>query len=245
LNRTCAQQITWRGRIVFRQGVSAAGRAFIECEDNGIGMAHTHLSECFACAGQRFAEMSEFLDEQADWLTLSPPIRVVPNSQFGIGVFSYFMLGSELSIRTRRFEKSGSLGTPLEARVSSASGLFRVQNGRDAGGGGSIVRIYLAGRANNETISCRSTLETLLFVADFDTVVEEDEELTEWGAGNLNHRKLRRVQLRRGTLADSLALALRPAPTLPVPSADGRLWWIKEREGLLLAAGLRNSIRIR
>ena len=69
----------WRGRIVFRQGVDEAGRPFIECEDNGIGMGRRELSEAFAQAGRRFADMPEFIEEQSQWLQCEPPIRLYPS----------------------------------------------------------------------------------------------------------------------------------------------------------------------
>ena len=86
----------WEGKIIFRQARDEQGREYIECEDNGIGMEMQHLSQCFARAGRRFADLPEFIEEQAEWLKCNPPIRLYPNSQFGVGVLSYFRTPSAL-----------------------------------------------------------------------------------------------------------------------------------------------------
>ena len=94
----------YRGLIVFRAG-DDGGRAWIECEDNGIGMAERHLRGLFARAGRRFADSHEFHLEQADWDAAGIPFH--PNSRFGIGVFSYFMLADELVVESRRMDPNG------------------------------------------------------------------------------------------------------------------------------------------
>ncbi|MEV7024006.1 hypothetical protein [Kitasatospora sp. NPDC093558] len=76
------------GRIEFRQGVDADGRAYLECEDNGVGMGEAELRGVFANAGARFAEQPEFKLERAAWQRLDPPVELYPNSRFGIGVLS-------------------------------------------------------------------------------------------------------------------------------------------------------------
>ena len=45
----------WAGRIRFEQGVDDAGRPYLDCVDNGIGMGVRELSEVFAQAGVRLA----------------------------------------------------------------------------------------------------------------------------------------------------------------------------------------------
>lgn len=49
----------YKGQIRFRAG-HEAGRPYVECEDNGIGMAERHLRSLFAQAGRRFADSHEF-----------------------------------------------------------------------------------------------------------------------------------------------------------------------------------------
>jgi hypothetical protein len=81
----------WEGLIEFSQGTDPVKGRFIECRDNGIGMGRRELESCFAKAGKRFCDLPEFIEEQNEWMRCDPPIRMYPNSQFGVGVFSYFM----------------------------------------------------------------------------------------------------------------------------------------------------------
>lgn len=168
------------GRIRFRQDVDTAGRAFIECDDNGVGMTSAILEHVFAVAGRRFHDLPEFVEERADWQRIESPVQLYPNSQFGIGVLGYFMLADEILVATRRYERDGRLGKVLTVRISSASGLFRFEEGRDEDmpDAGTRVRLLLASntyKKENEVvrISLCDTLGTLLWIADFDTIAEE------------------------------------------------------------------------
>ena len=134
----------WEGRIIFRQrNDEEHGRAYIECEDNGVGMGMTHLSKCFARAGSRFANLPEFIEEQAEWLKCDPPIQLFPNSQFGVGVLSYFMLADEIEVETCRLNREGLPGERLQVRIPGSSGLFRVQQLGAGSDAGTRVRLYL------------------------------------------------------------------------------------------------------
>jgi hypothetical protein len=239
LERSGAVSENWRGRIVLRQGTTTEGRRYVECEDNGIGMSHSHLSDCFACAGQRFTEMSEFLDEQAIWLKLKPPIRLTPNSQFGIGVFSYFMLGGEVQISTRRFENSGKLGSELTATVNSSSGLFRVRNESSQREAGTTIRIYLDERADGTALSCRTTLGHLLYVADYDTSVEEDGKVTNWASGELTTQS--RALRRRRRFPQFLYREHIEKGEMFLRSSARNLWWSRDHDGQVLADGIRTD----
>ena len=79
----------YNGRIEFRFGV-IEGRQYVECVDNGIGMADRHLRQLFARAGRRFLDSHEFHLDRARWESAGIPF--FPNSRFEIGVLSYFML---------------------------------------------------------------------------------------------------------------------------------------------------------
>jgi hypothetical protein len=82
----------YEGRIVIRFGADA-DRRYVECVDNGIGMADRHVRRLFACAGQRFTDSHEFHIDRARWDEAG--IKFFPNSRFGIGVLSYFMLAED------------------------------------------------------------------------------------------------------------------------------------------------------
>lgn len=172
----------WEGSIVFRQWREEDGRGIIECEDNGVGMGRRELETCFARAGRRFADTPEYLEEEAEWHKLDPPLRLYPNSQFGIGVFSYFLLADEIEVFTRRFEKDGKPGKVLHVQLSGSGSLFRIRELKDDGQPcGCRIRLVLA----KKEISCLKALRARLWRAEFPTKVctEGAEEL--WPPGEL------------------------------------------------------------
>jgi uncharacterized caspase-like protein len=103
------------------------GRPYIVCEDDGIGMTERHLRELFARAGRRFTDSHEFHLDRAQWEEKG--VQFWPNSRFGIGVLSYFMLAEELAIETRRVESHGGVAPEgLVVRVTGAGSLFRIRH---------------------------------------------------------------------------------------------------------------------
>ncbi|MEH2205265.1 MAG: caspase family protein [Nostoc sp.] len=185
------QDQTWEGRIIFRQAKDENGREYIECEDNGIGMGKQHLSQCFARAGRRFADLPEFIEEQAEWLKCNPPIRLYPNSQFGVGVLSYFMLADEIELETCRLDRKGKPEQKLRVRIPGSSGLFRVQELAIGVDSGTRVRLYLnRTHYENQLISCVETLRELLWVAQFRTEAQHSSKQEIWEPEQLKHPEL-------------------------------------------------------
>ncbi len=183
---------TYEGRIVFRQDVDTEKGAYIECEDNGVGMTAGILEHVFAVAGKRFKDMPEYLEERARWNASGKNIELHPNSRFGIGVLSYFMLADDVKVWTRRFKPEGTLGDPILVHISGASGLFRVEEVAAEGmpESGTRVRLYLKKttyehlRVGVRRISCREILGELLWVAEFATTAQEKgEEFSQWHPG--------------------------------------------------------------
>jgi hypothetical protein len=131
----------YAGLIVFRAGYDENGRAYIECRDNGIGMAERHLQRQFARAGQRFTDSHEFHLEKARWEEAG--IIFTPNSRFGIGVYSYFMMADEILVETRRLaENCVDSEQGLSAAVVGSGSLFRLRRA-EAVPVGTRVRLYL------------------------------------------------------------------------------------------------------
>lgn len=215
----------WEGHILFCQGKDENERAYIECEDNGIGMAMTHLSKCFARAGCRFADLPEFIEEQAEWLKCDPSIKLYPNSQFGVGVLSYFMLADEIEVETCRLDHDGNPGQRLQIRVPGSSGLFRVRKlgvGNDAG---TRVRLYLnCTHHKGQLISCIETLRKLLWVAEFRTEVKQFGRYEIWQPN----------QLRHPYYPDSYCLNIESTDIWWVPESE--YWYLKN--GCILSDGL-------
>ncbi|MEU3569055.1 ATP-binding protein [Kitasatospora sp. NPDC036755] len=183
--------LSYDGRIEFRQGVDENGRAYLECQDNGVGMGEEELRGVFSNAGARFAEQLDFKLEQAEWRKAEPPVELYPNSRFGIGVLSYFMLADEIRVTTCRMDASGRLGPQLEVSIYGPSHLFRIaereERGREPG---TAVRLYLRDDIGTaETWSCVDVLERLLAIAEFPTSAAHGDRRANWDPGVLKPRK--------------------------------------------------------
>ncbi|WP_437647550.1 wHTH domain-containing protein [Sorangium sp. So ce362] len=226
----------YEGRITFRQSTDAAGRRYIECEDNGVGMTEEVVERVFAVAGQRFHDTPDFIEEQAAWQQLPEPVELHRNSQFGIGVLSYFMLADELVIYTRRYHPDGRWSSPLVVRIASASGLFRLEHGReeDMPEPGTRVRLYLTSTTYSkrselgmsqykQELSCGEVLGELLWVAEVDTRVEEkDRASLRWPIG-VPARNVREIPRARC-----------------LPTTDPDIWWLApEHAGRNFNIGVR------
>ena len=178
LRRTADRSSGWTGKITFTQGVDADGRPYLDCTDNGVGMGISELTGVFARAGARFADLAEFRDEQVDWSRLDPPVELHPNSRFGIGVLSYFMLADEITITTCRMSRHGGLPDPAyEVTITGPGHLFEIRKVAEQGKPGTTVRLHL--RADTHD-SCVSTLGRLLAIAEFDTTAQHGDLRQHW-----------------------------------------------------------------
>ncbi|MEU2358179.1 caspase family protein [Streptomyces misionensis] len=175
--RRCHPELPdWSGRITFRQDVDDSGRAYIECTDNGIGMGERELREVFSHAGMSFADLPEYLDERAEWRKAD--IEIHPNSRFGIGVLSYFMIADDISVITCRMDREGHPGRRLQVDIAGPGSLFRI---RDLGRGHeaqTTVRLYL--RPSAKVPSCTDLLRRLLWISEYSVVAEDAKNRFEW-----------------------------------------------------------------
>ena len=169
------------------------GRAYVDCVDNGVGMGEAELRGVFSHAGSRFAEQPDFLRERDEWERQDPPIRLYPNSRFGIGVLSYFMLADEIRVTTCRMHADGTLGPELEAIIHGPGHLFRiVRTGRECRAPGTSVRLYLKNRFGSMLPwSCVDALGKVLGIAEFDTIASGGKRMIRWKSGVPNFEGLR------------------------------------------------------
>ncbi|MVO87579.1 peptidase C14 caspase catalytic subunit p20 [Streptomyces sp. p1417] len=223
LHSSGAGPAPWTGGISLIQGEDARGR-YVECRDNGVGMSAEHLKYTFTRAGSRFEQSKAFRREQSRWLRHDPGLRLYPNSRFGIGVFSYFMLAEEMTIVTRQVSPEGFPAEhALRVDIPSSGSLFRIQrhDGTDDGlpEGGTRVRLYLREGALADGLSCVNTLRGLVRISEFDLDVRDASgHAHRWPAGAL--------QSAPGT--DAVA---------PLEAVPGVLWWVSD-EGAVLADGI-------
>lgn len=172
----------YEGRISFSQGVDEDGREYLDCVDNGVGMGEAELRGVFSSAGARFADQPDFLLEQAEWQRVEPPVRLHPNSRFGIGVLSYFMLADEIRVTSCRMGLDGIPGPSVEAHILGPNHLFRIVEKTETNTTpGTQVRLYL--REPRQSWSSLDTLSQVLKIAEFRTTVAHGARRQVWDAG--------------------------------------------------------------
>ncbi|WP_106402822.1 HD domain-containing protein [Actinocorallia populi] len=210
----------WRGSISFTQG-EENGRAYIECSDNGVGMTAGALKNTFANAGERFVHRQDFRYEQALWQERDSSLRLVPNSQFGIGVFSYFMIADEIEITTRAVRDDDQPGIDAShIRIASSGSLFQITRAGGVPSGGTTIRLYLTSETE---VSALRTLRHLLWLSEFQVQVNHHGTGAEtWLPEDLHPPG--------GTGAETLR-----------HGAD--FWWVPG-EGGLIADGIRTNQKI-
>ncbi|MFD8718466.1 caspase family protein [Streptomyces sp. NPDC059629] len=218
-----AHPAPWNGHISFTQGEDERGR-YVECRDNGVGMSEELLTHTFTRAGSRFERSKAFRREQSRWLRHDRTLRLYPNSRFGIGVFSYFMLADEMTIVTRQVSPEGIPAEhALRVDIPSSGSLFRIRRhtGPDDGlaEGGTRVRLYLREGAATEGLSCTRVLRELVRVSEFGVETLDEEGMGHrWEPGELQHP----------TENDTETY---------LPATPGTLWWA-DGEGAVLCDGV-------
>ncbi|MEU6059563.1 caspase family protein [Streptomyces sp. NPDC047097] len=215
----------WTGAIAFTQGEDERGR-YVECVDNGVGMDVELLKSTFTRAGRRFEDSRSFRHEQAAWLRHDRELRLYPNSRFGIGVFSYFMLADEMTVVTRPVAPDGSVARQaLRVDIASSGSLFRIREvrGVDVGlpEGGTRVRLYLR---EEVVVSCVAVLREHVLVSEYALTARDGVGGShEWAAGGL--------QAPDDKGAD-----------WSVEAVPGVLWWV-DGEGAIVCDGIRTDRR--
>ncbi|WEO96248.1 hypothetical protein A6P39_020670 [Streptomyces sp. FXJ1.172] len=223
---------SYEGRIDFVQGYDRQeGRHYLECRDNGVGMDEVTLSEVFAQAGVRFTDLPRYQEEHREWH--SRGITIHPNSRFGIGVLSYFMLADEVRVTTCHMDARGGSPRELTVLISGPGHYFRVRSTGRPGTIGTTVRLYL--RDADQAPSCVAVLRRLLGISEFRTTAVQGTQSAQWTPGVLLPR-------RGGGRSSSLEAhgELLAAPE----TADGQVVWC-ERGGAVLVDGIFTEPRVR
>ncbi|MFF5076135.1 caspase family protein [Actinoplanes sp. NPDC000266] len=216
----------WEGRITLTQGVDEDGRMWLECQDNGIGMSERELSSVFSNAGARFADLPEFLEEQATWA--KEEIDFYPNSRFGIGVLSYFMLGDEIEVSTARFSRDGTIASRLQVEIDGPGSLCRIRTAGEGAESGTTIRVYLR---PDVSVSCTALLSNLLWVAEFPVTASDGATSFDWQPGVLSPHAL----VRGGSPADDDDFVNDSNKIVDrvLPSTAPHVWWCSGRGGIL------------
>ncbi|MEV6831865.1 hypothetical protein [Amycolatopsis sp. NPDC051102] len=223
------REFRWPGKIEFRQW-EERGQHFLSCRDNGVGMGEAELREVFSQAGARFADRREFAVERARWK--SEGVHIHPNSRFGIGVMSYFMLADRIEVTTRRMNLGGDPLPLVKVVIAGPGHLFRVDRltGADDDGRNPGTEVKLHLREGASAPSCVATLRALLGIAEFETTAQYgEEEVERWRPFEFEPRR------RHPAREDSIEAYGRLQPG--TPSENGQVVWC-EHGGALLVDGI-------
>ncbi|MEU8901804.1 caspase family protein [Nocardia sp. NPDC048505] len=182
----------WTPAVKFESIYSDSGSLLrLDCIDNGVGMREAVLENCFLNAGTRFVETATFIDEQASWLEQDPTLRLTPNSTFGIGAFSYFMLADAVEVLTRPQAPDGSFGDGLRLLINAGSGVARVFADDSIPNllpeGGTAVRLHLRPEYRSVSrLQLRNFIDEFVVFAPMQLEISEGTENVVRAAGELS-----------------------------------------------------------
>ncbi|MFJ3796393.1 hypothetical protein ACIPSJ_08895 [Streptomyces sp. NPDC090088] len=221
------------GEITFEQDYDRVEkRHYLECRDNGIGMDETVLAEVFSQAGVRLSDHVRHQEEAQRWR--KDGITVHPNSRFGIGVLSYFMLADEIRVTTR---PAGGGAEQLTVLITGPGHYFRVAREEADAPVGTTVRLYL--RDGDKAPSCVRELRRLLGISEFRTRARHGKQTADWEPGELREQK--------APLGGQSGFTAHGNPVSwpdPGQGVDGQVVWC-EAGGGLLADGIFIEPRVR
>ncbi len=226
----------WAGHIRISTGRDERG-PYVECLDNGVGMTVDQLRNTFTRAGRRFDQSHAFRREQATWLRHDRALRLYPNSRFGIGVFSYFMLADEMTVVTRPVGPDGRPARrALRVDIPVSGSLFRVQEADEREGavlpeGGTRVRLHLREPGALSGDACLATLKSLVLYSEFRLEV---------GGGDGDGERQTHVWAPRSLQAGGGAFEVGAESALE--AVPGVLWWVPD-DGAIVCDGIVSDQR--
>ncbi|MBY8840666.1 caspase family protein [Streptomyces sp. SP2-10] len=226
LSATRGRRMPYEGTIAFSQGVDEEG-PYLECRDNGIGMGEVELRDVFSHAGMSFADLPEYIEEKARWDEYG--ISMHPNSQFGVGVLSYFMLADDITVTTCRLTPDGLPGEHLRIDIAGPGSLFRIQRLERSPDAYTSVRLRLR---SADVSSCVDVLRRILWISPYAVTAGDDRgETQSWAANVLGDRAP------LGTSDPHKPDAVRAEDTVAVATSTPAVWWCSTG-GAVLADGL-------
>lgn len=136
------RDIEWeQGGVLLEHTCDATGREVLRCTDDGVGMSKEIVARFLTDVGRSYYRSPEFDQERASFAAAGADFD--PIARFGIGFLSCFMLGDQVTIRTRRDLGRAGEGEPLVAKVDGLGGLITIREGQEDQPVGTTVEIVL------------------------------------------------------------------------------------------------------
>jgi molecular chaperone HtpG len=118
---------------------------YLYCKDSGIGMTKDIIENYLLNIGNSYYKSSDFFKKQAQWGG-----GFTPTSQFGIGILSCFMIGSQIDITTKNVDDeviSCAIDGPHESFYYKKVGKVEEE---EVGRHGTIVKVLLSEEITNK-----------------------------------------------------------------------------------------------
>jgi hypothetical protein len=140
------RNIDWQdGKVLFEHVIDGARREVLRCTDDGAGMDEDIIRRFLTRVGRSYYRSPEFAQERASFAEVGADFD--PASRFGIGFMSCFMLGDDITIRTRRdLGPRVGEGRPLVVEVNGLGGLLTIREGPPDQPVGTTVEIVVRER---------------------------------------------------------------------------------------------------
>lgn len=149
-------------KIVFGLGENA-GEKYLFCRDQGVGMTTEVIKKHLLRIGNSYYDTNEFRAENAQYRQ-----KVVPVSQFGIGLISCYMIASRLEVITRHHQEKEAVC--LSMKGIHDFGYYRpvtAEEQSQVGKHGTIVKLYLKEKFIQEVTNYVPThLEDAVFLTE-------------------------------------------------------------------------------
>lgn len=134
--------IEWeQGKVLFEHTRDEEGREVLRCTDNGVGMNKEIIARFLTDVGRSYYRSPEFDQERASFAAAGADFD--PIARFGIGFLSCFMLGDQITIRTRRDLGRSGEDAPIVAEVNGLGGILTIREGPEGQPVGTTVEVVL------------------------------------------------------------------------------------------------------
>jgi hypothetical protein len=134
-------RVEWtEGKVAFEHFLDTDGHEILRCTDNGVGMDEEIVRRFLTRAGRSYYRSPEFDRERAGLRAAGADFD--PCARFGIGFMSCFMIGDDITVRTRR-DRGPSVGhgDPLVVEINGVGGMLVVRRGDPSQPVGTTVEI--------------------------------------------------------------------------------------------------------